>query len=124
MNTYLLLKDQSINVTPGTDPVTWQIVAAGDSGAVMTTRGDLTHEALSVTARLPIGLAVAVLTNDGEDVLWSGASAKNVLWVSPTGLDTNPGSESLPYQTLNLLELSDHPSFVLILHRSIRTSNQ
>ena len=99
-NTYLQLKDQSINVTPGTDPVTWQIVAAGDSGAVMTTRGDLTHEALSGTARLPIGLAGAVLTNDGEDVLWSGASAKNVLWVSPTGLDTNPGSESLPYQTL------------------------
>ena len=42
----------------------------------------------------------SVLTTDGLDVLWSGESGKNILWVSPGGSDDNPGTESLPYKTI------------------------
>ena len=50
--------------------------------------------------RLPIGLPGSVLTTNGDDIVWSGTSAGNVLWVSPSGLDTNPGTESQPYKSI------------------------
>ena len=51
-------------------------------------------------ARLPIGLPGSNLTTDGSDIVWSGTSAKNVLWVSPSGSDSAPGTESQPYKTV------------------------
>ena len=99
-NSYVNLKDQVLNIEPGTDGTVWQGIALGDSGAVLQTRGDMITQSESGTARLPIGLPGSVLTNDGLDLLWSGNSAKNVLWVSPTGVDGASGTESQPYKTL------------------------
>jgi len=99
-NSYVNLKDQVLNIEPGTDGTVWQGIALGDSGAVLQTRGDMITQSEAGTARLPIGLPGSVLTNDGFDVLWSGNSAKNVIWVSPTGVDGDSGSESQPYKTL------------------------
>ena len=36
-----MLKDRQINVTPGSDGTVWQLMAQGDTGAVMNTRGDI-----------------------------------------------------------------------------------
>jgi len=99
-SSYVNLKDQVLNVEPGTDGLTWQAIAQGDTGAVMTARGDLIRQDAGGTARLPLGLPGAVLTNDGDDAIWSGISGKNVLWVSPKGEDGGPGTEALPYLTL------------------------
>jgi hypothetical protein len=43
-STYVMLKDRQINVTPGTDGTVWQLIAQGDTGAVLTTRGDLIYK--------------------------------------------------------------------------------
>jgi hypothetical protein len=40
-STYVQLKDRQVNVTPGTDGTVWQLIAQGDTGAVLSTRGDL-----------------------------------------------------------------------------------
>jgi hypothetical protein len=34
-STYVMLKDRQINVTPGTDGTVWQLIAQGDTGAVL-----------------------------------------------------------------------------------------
>ena len=99
-NSYVQLKDRQVNVQPGSDATVWTILAQGDTAAVLTTRGDLLFESSGGVARLPVGMPGSVLTTDGLDVSWSGESGKNILWVSPSGSDSNPGSESLPYKTI------------------------
>ena len=99
-NSYVNLKDQVLNVEPGSDATTWQAIAQGDTAAVMTSIGDMIVQDGGGVARLPIGLPGGVLTNDGDDILWSGISGKNVLWVAPSGSDGGPGTEALPYKTL------------------------
>ncbi len=99
-NSYVNLKDQVLNVEPGSDSTTWQAIAQGDTAAVMTSIGDMIVQDAGGVARLPLGLPGGVLTNDGDDILWSGISGKNVLWVAPKGTDGGPGTESLPYKTL------------------------
>ena len=99
-NSYVNLKDQVLNVEPGSDSTTWQAIAQGDTAAVMTSIGDMIIQDAGGVARLPIGLPGGVLTNDGDDIVWSGISGKNVLWVAPKGTDGGPGTESLPYKTL------------------------
>ncbi len=99
-NSYIQLKDRQVDVTPGSDATVWTILAQGDTAAVLTTRGDILYESSGGVARLPLGMPGGVLTNDGLDIKWSGISGKNILWVSPSGSDSNPGSESLPYKTI------------------------
>ena len=99
-NSYIQLKDRQVDVTPGSDATVWTILAQGDTAAVLTTRGDILYESSGGVARLPLGMPGGVLTNDGLDIKWSGISGKNILWVSPSGDDNNPGSESLPYKTI------------------------
>ena len=99
-NSYIQLKDRQVDVTPGSDATVWTILAQGDTAAVLTTRGDILYESSGGVARLPLGMPGGVLTNDGLDIKWSGISGKNILWVSPSGSDSNPGSESLPYKTV------------------------
>ena len=99
-NSYVNLKDQQLNIQPGSDATVWSIVAQGDTAAVLTTRGDMITQNDGGVARLPIGLPGSFLTNDGSDIVWSGTSAGNVLWVSPSGNNSNPGTESQPYLTL------------------------
>ena len=80
-SSYVMLKDRQINVTPGTDGTVWQLIAQGDTGAVLTTRGDLITQDASQTVRLPIGTVGSVLTTDGTDPSWSNAEGKNVYYV-------------------------------------------
>ena len=100
-STYVMLKDRQTNVTPGTDGTVWQLLAQGDTGAVLTTRGDLIYQDASQTARLPIGVSGSVLTTDGTDVIWSNAEGANVIYVANSGDDTNPGTQFLPYKTIS-----------------------
>tara|TARA_B100001109_G_scaffold239841_1_gene222659 strand:- start:1333 stop:5997 length:4665 start_codon:yes stop_codon:yes gene_type:complete len=99
-SSYVQVQDQVTGVQPGTDSTKWQVLAQGDTAAVLTTRGDLLYQDVGGAARLPLGLPGSVLTNDGTDIVWSGISGKNVLWVSPSGVDGSAGTESMPYQTL------------------------
>ena len=98
---YVMLKDRQVNVTPGSDATVWEVVAQGDTGAVTTTRGDLIKQGASSAERLAIGVSGAVLTTDGTDPIWSNAEGKNVIYVANSGSDTNPGSQYLPFKTVN-----------------------
>jgi len=98
--TYVAIQDRVLNVSPDSDGAKWQIVAQGDSGAVLSTRGDLIRQGSAATERLPVGVSGTVLTTDGTDALWSTPQGKNVLYVSNAGNDSNPGSQYQPYKTI------------------------
>src|SRR5210317_1736697 len=99
-STYVMLKDRQTNVTPGTDGTVWQLIAQGDSGAVLNTRGDLLVQDATQGARLPIGVVGSVLTTDGTDPIWSNAEGRNVYYVANSGSDSNPGTQFLPFKTV------------------------
>jgi hypothetical protein len=99
-SSYIMLKDQQTNVTPGTDGTVWGILAQGDTGAVLTTRGDLLYQDATQSTRLPIGIVGSVLTTDGAEPTWSNAEGKNVIYVANSGSDSNPGSQFLPFKSI------------------------
>jgi hypothetical protein len=99
-STYIMIKDRQVNVTPGTDGTVWQLLAQGDTGAVLNTRGDIIVQDASQSTRLPIGTVGSVLTTDGTDPIWSNAEGKNVYYVANSGSDSNPGTQYLPFKTV------------------------
>ena len=99
-STYVMLKDRQVNVTPGSDGTVWQLIAQGDTGSVLSTRGDLLTQDASQTVRLPIGTSGSVLTTDGTDPIWSNAEGKNVYYVANSGSDSNDGSQYRPFKTI------------------------
>ena len=100
-STYVMLKDRQSGVTPGTDGTVWQLLAQGDTGSTLSTRGDLLRQTASQTDRLAIGTSGSVLTTDGLDPIWSNADGKNVYYVSNSGSDSNDGSQYRPFKTIN-----------------------
>ena len=100
-SSYVAVNDLVLGVTPGTDQTKWQLIAQGSTTNVLTTRGDIIVRDATQTTRLPIGVAGSYLTSDGSDVKWSNAEGGNVKWVSNGGSDSNPGTEALPYKTIN-----------------------
>ena len=96
----MAIKDRVLNVSPDSDATSWQVVAQGDTGAVLSTRGDLIKQGAAASERLPIGTVGSVLTTDGTDPIWSNAEGKNVYYVANSGSDSNPGSQYLPFKTV------------------------
>ena len=99
-SSYVMLKDRQQNVTPGSDGTVWQLIAQGDTGAVLTTRGDILFQDSSQATRLPIGAPGSVLTTAGLEPVWGAADGANVKYVSNQGSDSNPGTIFLPYLTI------------------------
>ena len=97
---YLAIQDRILNVSPDSDAAKWQVVAQGDTGAVLTTRGDIVKQGASATERLSIGTVGSVLTTNGTDPIWSNAEGKNVYYVANSGSDSNPGSQYLPFRSV------------------------
>jgi len=98
---YVAITDRINNVSPDSDASKWQVVAQGDSGAVLSTRGDVIIQGAAASERLAIGPVGSVLTTDGTDPSWSAPEGANVKYVSNSGSDSNPGSQYLPYKTIN-----------------------
>ena len=73
----LLLKIET-NVSPDSDATVGKLIAQGDTGAVLTTRGDIIkQDALNQQDyQLVFG---SVLTTDGTDPIWSNAEGKKCL---------------------------------------------
>ena len=90
-SSYISLVDDNLNVTPGTDPSKWNLVAQGDSNAVLTTRGDIIIRDATQTTRLPIGPAGSFLTSNGSEPVWGHLTPQNDYYVSPQGDDSNDG---------------------------------
>ena len=100
-SSYVAVAHNFTTTTPGTDASKWKLLAQGDSGAVMTTRGDIIVRDATQTTRLPIGVPGSYLTTDGTDVSWSNAEGANVKYVANSGSDSNVGTQALPYKTIN-----------------------
>jgi len=99
-STYLAIQDRVVNVSPDADAAKWQLIAQGDTGAVLSTRGDLIKQGSSASERLAIGVPGSVLTTNGSDPVWGNAEGKNVYYVANSGSDSNAGSQYLPFKTL------------------------
>lgn len=97
-NSYRAVIDNTGN-QPDISPAQWQIVAQGDSQAVMTTQGDIAYHNGTQIARLPLGGPGTLLISDGTDVKWSTIST-TVKYVGANGSNSNPGTIELPYQTI------------------------
>ena len=86
---YVMLQDRIVGTTPGTDGAVWDILAQGDSSAVLTTRGDIIIRDDSAIARLAVGTSGQVITTDGTDVTWGGTGhlvpTKGTTAQRPTG---------------------------------------
>lgn len=100
-STWVAIQHNVYNVTPGSDATKWQLMAQGDSAAVMTTRGDIIVRNVSAAARLGLGPEGSLLMSNGVDVMWSEAAPGNIIHVSNAGSDSNnSGKERSPFRTI------------------------
>ena len=90
-SSYISVIADNSGTTPGTDPNVWQLVAQGDSNAVMTTTGDIIFRDATQANRLGIGPAGSVLTSNGTVPVWGHQAPQNDYYVSPQGDDANDG---------------------------------
>jgi len=88
--------------TDGVDNTQWALYVKGAPSGVFTTQGDIVQQGSSGPIRLPIGRAGDRLRVDaaGTGLEYFEESSGNSFHVSPEGLDTNPGTESLPFKTI------------------------
>ena len=90
-SSYVSLIPDNVAQTPGTDVNVWQLVAQGDSNAVLTTQGDIIFRDATQTTRLPIGPSGSFLTVQNGQPSWGHLTPQNDYYVSPQGDDTNDG---------------------------------
>ena len=81
----------SQNQIPSDGAPYWELVAQGDSNAVLTTRGDIIIRSETQVERLPIGPAGSFLYSDGVDVKWGHITPQTEYYVSLEGDDANDG---------------------------------
>ena len=101
-SSYISVIPDNNNVVPGTDPAVWQLVAQGDSNAVLTTQGDIIFRDATQTTRLGIGPAGSTLVSNGSEPTWGHLTPQNDYYVSPQGDDTNDGRTPVTsWRTIN-----------------------
>jgi hypothetical protein len=90
-SSYISLTNYNAGNTPSDGAPHWNLVAQGDSNAVLTTQGDIIFRDATQTTRLGIGPAGSVLTSNGSEPVWGHQAPQNDYYVSPQGDDTNNG---------------------------------
>ena len=99
-SSYVAIAHNVAAVTPGTDATKWQLLSQGDSAATLVSRGDISVRNASAASRLPIGPAGSQLTSNGLDPVWKNPTNRSILYVSNQGDNSNPGTELLPFKTI------------------------
>lgn len=109
---YISMMYDNANNDPATaNATTWQVLAAGDTGAILTANGDTLYYSPSGPQRLPIGSNNNVLiANTSGLPQWKSQTANSVYYVSKNGSDTNDG-------------LSLHSAFATIRNALITAPN-
>ena len=90
-SSYVSLTADNTGTTPGTDNAIWQMMAQGDSNAVVTTKGDIIFRDATQVTRLPVGPSGSFLTVKDGQPSWGHLTPQNDYYVSPQGDDTNDG---------------------------------
>jgi len=90
-SSYISIAEDNLGNVPSSSPAYWELVAQGDSNAVMTTRGDIIIRDATQAQRLPIGPAGSFLYSDGTEPKWGHLVPQNDYYVSPQGNDSNDG---------------------------------
>jgi len=103
-STYRAKIDTSAGQAPtdGTDNTQWQLYVKGAPSGVFTTQGDIVQRGATGPERLAIGRGGDRLRVNaaGNGLEYFNEDSGNTLHVSPEGLDTNPGTETLPFKTI------------------------
>ena len=91
-SSYICVSNDNVGNQPDIDDGTnWNLVAQGDSNAVISQRGDLLVRGAIQADRLPIGPAGATLQSNGTDVVWGHQAPLTEYYVSLEGNDNNDG---------------------------------
>ena len=91
-SSYISVNNDNVGNQPDIDDGTnWNLVAQGDSNAVIAQRGDILVRGPVQADRLPIGPAGSTLQSDGTDVFWGHTSPLTEYYVSLEGSDSNDG---------------------------------
>ena len=88
--------------TAGVDNTQWALYVKGAPSGVFTTAGDMAIQGSSGPERLAIGRGGDRLRVNaaGNGLEYFNEDSGNNFFVSPEGLDTNPGTETLPLKTI------------------------
>ena len=116
-SSYIQKKDRQGGITPGTNEFVWETLAVGDEGNVMTESGDMIIlNASGAPTRLDLGPQGSILTSNGSIPEWRlDEAGTNVLYVSNSGNDSNPGSKTLPKKTIKAALAASNKNDILDL---------
>ena len=100
-SSYVAKEHNLLNILP-TDSNNWQVVAFGDTTAVMLAQGDIITRNTTIPEKVAIGENGSVLTTNiaGTKPVWGVGPGTVNKYVSVSGSDSNPGTENLPYRTI------------------------
>ena len=100
-SSYVAKEHNLLNILP-TDSNNWQVIAFGDTTAVMLAQGDIITRNTTIPEKVAIGENGSVLTTNiaGTKPVWGVGAGTVNKYVSVSGSDSNPGTENLPYRTI------------------------